>query len=480
MMRKAGALLLVVLLTSACDFGGPEPKAGPRRTPLSSPTDENSLVIGLVGSFSGPDGWRGEDALEGADLAVGLLNRGLERAEPHFELITLDDRGDPGRATQLVREVAALEQVVGILYAGPPGGLPPAEGALDDAGIPAVLAYGDLYGARKLDAHIFQVGSSYVWQARRSVSYFINDRRYEKLGVLAEDSPAGRTAVRAVRDALRLYRGRAPAVVTYAVGTDDLEGRIADLEDAGAEAVIFHGDPTTFHLALDQLRERGSAYRTTDAARVASLDRKAKRRVRRNEIERPWRPQVAGLDVAFASVDARPPAGTLVAETYGRGAHYLPVPSLEAFRRSFVDWWDSEPIGWEQRAYTGVRALGWAVAQAGPTDDLAKTLEKMRGRRFGSLDVTLGPDDHTLAGATTVGLWVVPRSGIAVRGRADLPDGLPWVPLSRGFSTDGETTDILPRDWKHLFKNAPPPGGPAPDVTSLRYGVRTTARDPVH
>ena len=480
MMRKAGALFLLIALLGACDFGDPEPDAAPRRTPLSSPTDENSLVVGLVGTFSGIDGWRGEDALEGADLAIGLLNQQLERDEPHFELITLDDLGDPQRATQLVRHVAGLDQAIGVLYAGPPGGLPRAEPALAAAGIPAVLAYGDLYGARKLEAHVFQVAASYVWEARRSVSYFLKDRGYEKLGVLIEDSSAGRTASRAVRDALRLYRGRGPAVAAYPADAEDLDAQLDVLERAGAEAVIFHGDPGAFRLLLDELRARGSAYRTSDAARVSSLDDKTKRRLRKKKIDRPWRPQVVGLDVAFASFEERPPAGTLVAETYGRGVHYLPVPSLERFRRSFVDWWDSEPVGWEQRAYSGIRALGWAVAQDDPEEDLAQVLEKLRGRRFGGLDVTLGPDDHTLVGATTVGLWVVPRSGVAVRGLDRLPAELPWVPLSRGFSTDGETTDILPQDWKHLFKNAPPPGGPAPDVTLLRYGVRTGQNDPVH
>jgi hypothetical protein len=67
-----------------------------------------------------------------------------------------------------------------------------------------------------------------------------------------------------------------------------------------------------------------------------------------------------------------------------------------------------------------------------------------------------------------------------VRAAESLPEGLPWVPLSRGFSTDGETTDILPQDWDDLFRNAPPPGGPAPKVTSLRFGVRTKDKDPVH
>lgn len=473
-------VLLVAVSVSACDLGGSEREAAPRRTPLSSPTGENSHVIGLVGTMSGPDAWRGEDALEGADLAVGLLNAGVPDQAPHYELITLDDGGRPEEATELVAQVAGLDQAVGVIYAGPPEGLPAAEGALADAEIPALLAYGDLYASRDLSPHVFQIPASYLWEARRSVAYFLRDRGYEKLGILAEDSRAGRTAIRATREGIRLYGGRGPSIATYSPKPEDLRSQLAHLQTRRVEAIVFHGDPAAFRLLLAELEESGASYRMTDAARIASLDKRTKRRVRRKKIDRPWRPQVAGLDLAFATVERRPPPGTLVAETYGRGVHYLPVPSLESFRRSFVDWWDAEPAGWEQRAYTGVRAIGWAVDEAPPGEDLAETLEGLRGRRFGGLDVTLGPDDHTLASVTTVGLWVVPRAGVTVRGREDLPPGLPWVPLSRGFSTDGETTDVLPQDWDDLFRNAPPPGGPAPKVTSLRYGVRTKKRDPVH
>ena len=481
MLRKTAAVLtLVLFLTSSCDFGGPRDQAAPRRTPLSTPTGENSRVIALVGTVSGDEAWRGEDALEGADLAVGLLNRSLPPDAQEFELLTLDDRGDAARATQLVADAAALPQVVGVVYAGPPEALPPAEKALAQAGIPALLAYGDLYGAQQLSAHVFQVGPSYLWGARRLASYFLRDRGYEKIGVLAEDSFSGKAAVSALRAALDLYGGRRAAVATYAPGADNFDGQLDRLESVGSEAIVVQASPSGFHAIVAALGARGAAYKDTDAARISSLPKKVVRRLRKREASRPWRPQVAGFDLAISPADERPPAGTLAADTYGRGAHYLPLPSLEDFRRKFVAWWDSEPIAWEQRAYSGVRAIGWAVAHAREDEDLARTLERLRGRRFGSLDVTLGPDDHTFVGATTVGLWVVPRSGVSIRDAGDLPDALPWVPLSRGFSIDGETTDILPEDWRHLFRRPPPPNGPAPKVRQLRYGVSTPKTDPVH
>src|SRR5687767_1533045 len=191
-LMALGLALTLVLLT-ACDLGGSADPDPPRRTPLATPTGQNSLVIGLVGTLSGDEAWRGEDALEGADLAVGLLNRGLDDGDKRFELLTLDDKGDVEEATALVEQVAGLEQAVGVVYAGPPEGLPGAEAALASAGIPAILVYGDLYGAQRLSPSVFQASPSYVWEARRIASYLLKDRDYEKVGVLTEDSFSGET-----------------------------------------------------------------------------------------------------------------------------------------------------------------------------------------------------------------------------------------------------------------------------------------------
>jgi hypothetical protein len=126
--------------------------------------------------------------------------------------------------------------------------------------------------------------------------------------------------------------------------------------------------------------------------------------------------------------------------------------------------------------------IGWAARRVptGSDADVARVLEKIRGERFGGLDVTFGPDDHTSVDQTTVGLWVIPRPGIPIRERSELPPSLPWVPLARGFSIDLERTDVLPEDWKWLFRNAPPKKAPAPKISRALFGVATGRKDPVH
>ena len=438
------------------------------RRPVSSPASEDTTIIGLVGTMTGDDAWRGEDAFEGADLAVHELNRGGVD-EREYELVTLDDGGDPARATELVMELALGDRVAGIVYAGPPEALPSAEAALEEGGVPAVLCYGDLYSARLLKPNLFQVSPPYLWQARRIAAYLYRDRRYARVGLLVPQNLGGRTARQSFAAAARAFGRRPSLVAKYPPAGKTLRPQLDALRKAGVQAIVVDGDASAFAGTLGQLKSSGSAYLTTAAAR----------RPRRGE----WHPQVAGFDAAMSPrvVPGLPPPGTIVSDDYARGAHYLPVPSLRAFRAAFENWWGEAPLGWERRAYEAGRMIGWATERAVTAEtSIPEAMESLRRRRFGGLDLVLGPDDHTAVNQPHVGLWVVPRPGARVRERGSLPENLPWVPLARGFSIDGETTDVAARDWRYLFRKAPPPKAPAPKNARWRFGVATRRSDPVH
>jgi len=470
-LSRATASLLVAFLLGACLGEGPDGVALDD-PPIGRPTLSEGLVIALVGTLSGPDAWRGEDAFEGADLAVHELNQSRREGDLLFELVALDDGGDVAEATRRVQEIARLDRAVGVVYAGPPEGLPAAEEALAEAGIPAVLVHGDLYGARALTPHVFQASPSFVWGARRLAAYFLRDRRYRRIGMLAATGSQGDVAVAALRAALDPRR---PAVARYA-DAEDVADALRRLKRRRVEAVVVQGDSPSFVAALASLRQMGAAYRTSAQARIASAPRRLRvRRVRRDH----WRPQVAGFDQAIATAVADSAyAGTIGVDTYARGVHLLPVPNFDAFDRSFRGWWGAPPLGWEQRAYDAARAIAWAVRRADPDEDLARALEHLSGRRFAGGEIVLGPDDHTLVDQGAVGLWTIPREGVARSHR--LPENLPWLPLARGFAIDGRRTDIPPADWEHLFRGPPPPNAPPPPARRMRFAVATPRNDPVH
>lgn len=475
------ALVALVFAATACTTGDEDPGFA-RRTPRGRPAQSDTLVIGLVGTMTGKDAWRGEDAFEGADLAVHRLNVLEDENAPPFELVTRDDAGSPARALRQIEELVALPRTVGIVYAGPPEVLPRAEGALASRGVPGMLVYGDLYGARRLTPHTFQMAPSLVWEARRITAYVFDDRRYQTMGVLAGRTFTGTVAVDAIRDAARQTGAPRPRVVRYGAESTDIGRWLRRLRAARAEAVVVEGPPRVVSGATAALRDMGAGYISTARARLKS----APNRVRRQRVEAgAWHPQIISFDSALSPRnDEALYAGTVASDSYGRGAHYLPVPAFERFRKLFRGWWDARPLGWQLRAYDAVRLIGWANEHAESGEDLAPVLERAQRTRFGGTEVTLGPDDHTAVDQSAVGLWVVPAPGRAIAERARLPEAVitafPWVPLARGFSIDGAELDFSSRDWRFLVKGAPPPQAPPPRLTRLRFGIATRRADPVH
>jgi branched-chain amino acid transport system substrate-binding protein len=467
-------VLLVAFSFVACQFDSGDNDFS-IRVPNPSPSSTKTRIVGLVGSMTGPDAWRGDDAFEGADLAVHVLNRNLQKNEPMYELVTLDDRGDPSRATELVQQLAASDRTVGIVYAGPPQGLPGAEQALADGGVPAVVCYGDLYGARLLSPHVFQAAPSLLWEARRIADYLLTDRGYSRIGLLSEKDLNGETARRSLTLALQEEGAQLVASETFTSDLENTSSLIEKLRAKRVQAVVVNAAPPMAVKIFRSFRLAGARYRNTARARRSSV------------FKNTWAPQVIGFDLTITEdlVAVDLPAGTVAADTYARGVHYLPIPNFERFRSAFEDWWGAQPLGWERRAYDAAAMIGWAARKAADQarvsgTDLAPFLEKMSGVRFSGLEITFGPDDHTAVDQATVGLWVVPDRRVPVEERVSLPTSLPWVPLARGFSIDGERTDVLPRDWEWLFRDAPPRTAPAPRIARSIFGVTTGSRDPVH
>ncbi|MDQ3878566.1 MAG: ABC transporter substrate-binding protein [Actinomycetota bacterium] len=459
---SCGLLLTCCLLPLSCTSTGDQ--ALPLRTPLASPTSKSERVIALIGTMSGPDRWRGSDAFEGANLGVQALNRNVAPGRPQFQLVTRDDEGDAERATALVKEETTDARVQGVVYAGPPEGLPPAEEALDSAGIPALLCYGDLAGAGLLRSHTFQVSPTYPWEARSLVSYALKDRHYRRLGLLVDTSLTGQTAQRAIAAEARALGKARITTARYAPDTADFAPALEKLKRARVSAVVVAASPPHFVRVQRTLRSMDARYRSTSDARSP---------------RGPWRPQVLAFDGAVAPQPYQVFPGTVASDSYSRGAHYLPLPGFREFASAFEKWWGKRPLGWEVRSYDAVQMIGWASFRADVNEDIASVLEGINGQRFAGLPIALSSRDHLALDQDAIGLWVVPRTTEYVYERTVLPVSLPWVPLARSFSRNERRTSIPAADWGPLFI-----GGNrakrAPSVYKMRYGITSRRSDPFH
>jgi Periplasmic binding protein len=455
------ALLGLALLAAACDSGNSGRELG-LRDPQPTPTGTDTRIVGLVGTMSGPDSWRGEDAYEGADLGVHSLNRAAERP---YELVTLDDRGDPARAQRLIGRLALLSRVAGIIFAGPTGGLEGAEESLAEAGIPLFACY----GAAPDRAHIFAMAPRYRVQARRLVTYATEDRGYQTLGLLAEKGDGGRGVTQSVRSSAEGGRGIRLLVARYAPG--GLAHSLGSLRAAGVEGVLVHATPPGYTSILRALRREGAGYRSTAAARRASAPPAVRAE---RSASGWWHPQVLGFELAVdRRVEGEQP-GFVAAGSYDRGAFYLPLPAFRRWRRAFSNWWEKPPYGWQWRAYSAARLIGVAADEGG---DGARALEQAPLRSRPGID--LAPSDHEVPSPSGVGLWVVPRRGLSLPDERHLPRGFPWVPLARGFAA-GARTRLPPAERPALFPSRVAKDERPPLFSRQEWGVTTESNDPIY
>jgi substrate-binding family protein len=193
----------------------------------------------------------------------------------------------------------------------------------------------------------------------------------------------------------------------------------------------------------------------------------------------PEGPQAALAARALVRRDAL--SGSVACSPYTWAGWADMLPRVHRFRERFERHFGRPPSGFEQEGYDAVRALADALSRTGGQggDELVRALESFREETYSSIPIRLGPDDHVLAEESQLGLFAVaapdevPASGEAI-------GAVPWRPLMRTFTTDGQKVNLLDRDKKVFF-----PGWghrkPSPRYWKSMYGIVTRPdEDPLH
>ena len=155
------------------------------------------------------------------------------------------------------------------------------------------------------------------------------------------------------------------------------------------------------------------------------------------------------------------------------------LPRVREFRERFRADFGRYPVGPEQEAYDAVMILADALERTGGHggDALVRALESVRDKVFSSLPIRLGPDDHVLAEESHLGLFAVTDPEGAPAGEAFGP--VPWRPVMRTFTTDGEKVNLWDRD-KRVFFPFWHRKRPTPKYWRSEYGIVTRPDDPIH
>jgi hypothetical protein len=198
----------------------------------------------------------------------------------------------------------------------------------------------------------------------------------------------------------------------------------------------------------------------------------------------PARRTAAGVQLAAANsaVFRRGLApGSVICVPYTWAGWADMLPRVHRFRTRFERANGRPPAGFEQEGYDAVRAVAEALDRTSGTggEPLIRALEGFRDETYSSLPIRLGPDDHVLAEESQLGLFAVAGPGERAAPGETLAE-IPWRPVMRTFTTDGQKVNLLDRDKKVFF-----PGWqrrkPSPRYWKSGFGIVSRPdEDPLH
>ena len=433
-MRRTAVLALLLLVS--CNEPAPAPpETG--ETPVASPTEEVQPLpvarIRLVGS----------DDPSLASYEEGLRFAAEEIAqEAALDLQILQ--------APSVRAAAGLDPTA-VIVIGDARSVAEARPVIEEAQVPVILMGGDLYSSRQLFRYAFQTSIPYRWQARVLAHYAVGDRGYDSIAHVVDPDLGEVTntgiAEEIAREGGDIVLGTA---VTSESSAEDVAG---ELVSSGVRGAMFLG-------ATDKAALLSQALAGTPGAPQLLLSGEA-------------------LDASFAS--HVPGAGTVACYGYTWSGWADMLPRVHEFRERFSASFDHIPASLEQEGYDATKALAAALVrtQGEGGDRLVRELETFREETYSSVPVRLGPDDHVLAEQSHLGLFAIEEPIDAALPPPEASSLLPWRPILRTFTTDGEKMNFLDRD-KKIFFPFWQPKRPTPKYWRSEYGIVSRPSDPLH
>ena len=173
------------------------------------------------------------------------------------------------------------------------------------------------------------------------------------------------------------------------------------------------------------------------------------------------------------------PTGAVVCLPYTWAGWADMIPRVHRFRERFEAAYGHPPAGFEQEGYDAVRAVAEALQRTGGAggERLVRALEGFRDETYSSVPVRLGPDDHVLAEESQLGVFAVTDQPLTP---GEAQGAVPWRPVMRTFTTNGERVNLLDRDRKVFFPNWHR-RKPSPNYWKSRFGIVTRSHeDPLH
>jgi branched-chain amino acid transport system substrate-binding protein len=401
--KLAAALGAVVVLASGAAawfvFKGRDSVAQPSAPVVAAARGilPDTLVLGMVASFTGSNQERGRAMRIGWETAIAEVNAAGGVHGRKLRLVAHDDGYDPSRTREATKEVIEGEQAFAIVGNV---GTATAAVAIPYCAEKNAVFFGALSGADLLrknppDRHVFNFRASLAAEAAAAVRYLVEVRRLQprRLALLAQEDDFGASG----------KRGALKQLASYGVPE-------ADVLKLG-----YQRNTADVREALARLKERAA---DVDAVVMVATYKPAATFVRKSKD--------LGLSLFYTTVSAD--SNGLAEELVLSGAGYtenvlltqvVPVPTSPAtalirYRNALEKYAPAEkPGSTSLEAWIGAQIFVEALKRAGRDLDTAKLVAALESIQDWDLGVgaviTYAPDDHQ--GSDAVFGWLLQPDG---------------------------------------------------------------------
>jgi branched-chain amino acid transport system substrate-binding protein len=330
----------------------------------------SQILIGQTAGFSGTVAAGVKETTEGAKLWIDAVNAKGGVHGQKIELVSMDDKFDPGLALSNARELVEEKNVLALFLNR---GTPHTEAILpllDKHGIPLVApSTGAMVLHQPVKKHVFNVRAPYQREAEKAVTH-LRALGIDRIAVVYADDSFGADGLEGAGKGF--YRaGFAPAVAIKADrARPDYKTIVQAIEKAGAQAVVWIASGTTVVEGIKTLRT------ALPGTQVVTLSNNA--------------------SVGFVKGLGGAGTGVMVTQVFpSERAVALPMVR-EAASLAAQKKFELSPAMME--GYAAAKVLVEALRRAGPNPTRAKlqaALEGLQKYDLGGMEISYAADDHT-------------------------------------------------------------------------------------
>ena len=376
MSGKLASILATLPLIAACGGGGGGGGGadGDAGAPVRGVTG-TEIVIGSQNDLSGPAGFLGAEAVNGARLRFEEANAAGGIHGRQIRFIVEDAQYQIPRAIQATNKLVNRDNIFAMLLSmGTPMNNAVME-TLFEAGVPNLFP---ISGARQMvepfRPMMFTARGIYYDEIRAGIRYFVEERGAQSICVMYQDTDYGQEILEAAQDQTEAMGMTVTEVTAHRPTDTEFTAAVLRLRNAGCDTVMMGTINRDTILIFEAARKMG----WTDVSFVG---------------------QNASYNKAIAATASRAAEGYYafvhIAAIYGNDEM---SPEVARWYRSFTERFGSEPGYPAIEGYRNAGILVDALELAGrdlSADGLMAALESMTGYEdiFG-YRLTFGPDDH--------------------------------------------------------------------------------------